>query len=107
MQRGQGLLGVTDADFCCGMRRPGDATEVSNRPTTSYDPNENNNQNKNQYTPHQHLRTHLRGPSYYYFVTFIDYPYHHFKKPYFSFNSKTRLSDQDICYHCFLFFYTT
>ncbi|XP_043481515.1 glutamate-gated chloride channel isoform X6 [Leptopilina heterotoma] len=57
----QGLLGVTDADFCCGMRWPGDATEVSNRSTTAYDPNENNNQNKNQYTQHELHRTHLRG----------------------------------------------
>ncbi|XP_043481584.1 glutamate-gated chloride channel isoform X14 [Leptopilina heterotoma] len=52
---------VQDADFCCGMRWPGDATEVSNRSTTAYDPNENNNQNKNQYTQHELHRTHLRG----------------------------------------------
>ncbi|XP_033215128.1 glutamate-gated chloride channel isoform X3 [Belonocnema kinseyi] len=52
---------VQDADFCCGMRWPGDAGEVSNRSTTFSDPNENNNQNKNQYTQHELHRTHLRG----------------------------------------------
>ncbi|XP_076295384.1 pH-sensitive chloride channel 1 isoform X8 [Lasioglossum baleicum] len=52
-----------DADFCCGMRWPGDATSLSNRSSTSSnDPkNQYKNQNNNHYTPHQHLRTHLRG----------------------------------------------
>ena len=63
---GKGLLGVTDADFCCGMRWPGDATGLSNRSSTSSnDPkNQYKNQNNNHYTSHQHLRTHLRGPSF-------------------------------------------
>ncbi|XP_076229105.1 pH-sensitive chloride channel 1 isoform X5 [Nomia melanderi] len=54
---------VQDADFCCGMRWPGDATSLSNRSSTSSnDPkNQYKNQNNNHYTPHQHLRTHLRG----------------------------------------------
>ncbi|XP_076759138.1 pH-sensitive chloride channel 1 isoform X2 [Xylocopa sonorina] len=52
-----------DADFCCGMRWPGDATGLSNRSSTSSnDPkNQYKNQNNNHYTSHQHLRTHLRG----------------------------------------------
>ncbi|XP_032682504.1 glutamate-gated chloride channel isoform X7 [Odontomachus brunneus] len=50
---------VQDADFCCGMRWPGDTTGLTNRSSTfSNDPK---NQNKNHYTPHQYLRTHLRG----------------------------------------------
>ncbi|XP_015183995.1 PREDICTED: glutamate-gated chloride channel isoform X1 [Polistes dominula] len=59
----QGLLGVTDADFCCGMQWPGDTTGLANRSSTfSNDPkNQNKNQNNIHYTPHQHLRTHLRG----------------------------------------------
>ncbi|KAL2712974.1 glutamate-gated chloride channel isoform X1 [Vespula squamosa] len=63
MRRGQGLLGVTDADFCCGMQWPGDTTGLTNRSSTfSNDPkNQNKNQNNIHYTPHQHLRTHLRG----------------------------------------------
>ncbi|XP_050484433.1 uncharacterized protein LOC126870609 isoform X23 [Bombus huntii] len=54
---------VQDADFCCGMRWPGDATGLSNRSSTSSnDPkNQYKNQNNNHYTSHQHLRTHLRG----------------------------------------------
>ncbi|XP_043266301.1 pH-sensitive chloride channel 1 isoform X16 [Colletes latitarsis] len=55
---------VQDADFCCGMRWPGDATSLSNRSSTSSnDPkNQYKNQNNNHYTSHQHLhRTHLRG----------------------------------------------
>ncbi|XP_076630138.1 pH-sensitive chloride channel 1 isoform X7 [Colletes latitarsis] len=57
-------FGFTDADFCCGMRWPGDATSLSNRSSTSSnDPkNQYKNQNNNHYTSHQHLhRTHLRG----------------------------------------------
>lgn len=62
------MLGVTDADFCCGMRRPGDAvehTESANISTASDAGagGHGKGQNKNHYTPHQHLRTHLRGPS--------------------------------------------
>ncbi|XP_076546882.1 pH-sensitive chloride channel 1 isoform X5 [Osmia lignaria lignaria] len=54
---------VQDADFCCGMRWPGDATGLSNRSSTSSnDPkNQYKNQNNNHYTSHRHLRTHLRG----------------------------------------------
>ncbi|XP_076395003.1 pH-sensitive chloride channel 1 isoform X3 [Megachile rotundata] len=54
---------VQDADFCCGMRWPGDATGSSNRSSTSSnDPkNQYKNQNNNHYTSRQHLRTHLRG----------------------------------------------
>lgn len=71
MRRGQGLLGVTDADFCCGMRWPGDATSLSNRSSTSSnDPkNQYKNQNNNHYTPHQHLRTHLRGPFFCFYIS--------------------------------------
>lgn len=73
MRRGQGLLGVTDADFCCGMRWPGDATGLSNRSSTSSnDPkNQYKNQNNNHYTSHQHLRTHLRGPSFSAFTSLV------------------------------------
>ncbi|XP_043285206.1 glutamate-gated chloride channel isoform X13 [Venturia canescens] len=53
---------VQDADFCCGLRWPGDTAGLTNRSTTPNDPNnQNKNQNNNHYTPHQHLRTHLRG----------------------------------------------
>ncbi|XP_025161681.1 glycine receptor subunit alpha-4 isoform X11 [Harpegnathos saltator] len=50
---------VQDAGFCCGMRWPGDTTGLTNRSSTfSNDPK---NLNNNHYTPHQYLRTHLRG----------------------------------------------
>lgn len=64
IRRAQGLLGVTDADFCCGMRWPGDTTGLTNQSSIfSNDPvNQNKNQNNNHYTPHQYLRTRLRGP---------------------------------------------
>ncbi|XP_024941285.1 glutamate-gated chloride channel isoform X4 [Cephus cinctus] len=52
---------VQDADFCCGLRWPGDATSLTNESTISNNPKQNKNQNNNHYTPHQHLRTHLRG----------------------------------------------
>ncbi|XP_044582537.1 glutamate-gated chloride channel isoform X3 [Cotesia glomerata] len=52
---------VQDADFCCGLRSPGDSTRPVNRSATLTDLTQNNNQNNNHYTPHQHLRTHLRG----------------------------------------------
>ncbi|XP_066582454.1 glutamate-gated chloride channel isoform X2 [Prorops nasuta] len=53
-----------DADFCCGMRWPGDTASLANQSLASHnDPKNqnNNNQNNNHYTPHQYLRTHLRG----------------------------------------------
>ncbi|XP_066582459.1 glutamate-gated chloride channel isoform X7 [Prorops nasuta] len=55
---------VQDADFCCGMRWPGDTASLANQSLASHnDPKNqnNNNQNNNHYTPHQYLRTHLRG----------------------------------------------
>ncbi|XP_053594671.1 glutamate-gated chloride channel isoform X3 [Microplitis demolitor] len=52
---------VQDADFCCGLRSPGDTSRPVNRSATFTDLTQNNNQNNNHYTPHQHLRTHLRG----------------------------------------------
>ncbi|XP_031777656.1 pH-sensitive chloride channel isoform X13 [Nasonia vitripennis] len=80
---------VQDADFCCGMRWPGDAAALeeaasasanissSSFPTSTSSSSssgsidgsqgvagvrQSKNQNKNHhYTPHQHLRTHLRG----------------------------------------------
>ncbi|OXU28774.1 hypothetical protein TSAR_006906, partial [Trichomalopsis sarcophagae] len=82
---------VQDADFCCGMRWPGDAAALeeaasaSANISSSFFPTstssssssssgsidgsqgvagvrQSKNQNKNHhYTPHQHLRTHLRG----------------------------------------------
>nr|XP_012224285.1 PREDICTED: glutamate-gated chloride channel isoform X2 [Linepithema humile] len=55
---------VQDADFCCGLRWPGDTTGLTNQSSIfSNDPeNQNKNQNNNHYTPpHQHHRTHLRG----------------------------------------------
>ncbi|XP_011304928.1 glutamate-gated chloride channel isoform X15 [Fopius arisanus] len=54
---------VQDADFCCGLRSPGDTIARTNESATPSDPkqNKNKNQNNNHYTPHQHLRTHLRG----------------------------------------------
>ncbi|EZA52797.1 Glutamate-gated chloride channel [Ooceraea biroi] len=51
---------VEDAAFCCGMRWPGDTTGLTNQ--SSVDSKyQNKNQNNNHYTPHQYLRTHLRG----------------------------------------------
>ncbi|XP_014471330.1 PREDICTED: glutamate-gated chloride channel isoform X4 [Dinoponera quadriceps] len=50
---------VQDADFCCGMRWPGDNTGLTNRSSTFF--NDPKNKNNNHYTPHQYLRTHLRG----------------------------------------------
>ncbi|XP_063988449.1 glycine receptor subunit alpha-2 isoform X3 [Diachasmimorpha longicaudata] len=52
---------VQDADFCCGLRSPGDTIGRTNQSATPSDPKQNKNQNNNHYTPHQHLRTHLRG----------------------------------------------
>ncbi|XP_034948058.1 glutamate-gated chloride channel isoform X3 [Chelonus insularis] len=52
---------VQDADFCCGLRSPGDTTSLTNRSAIPNDLKQNINQNNNHYTPHQHLRTHLRG----------------------------------------------
>lgn len=65
-RRAQGLLGVTDADFCCGMRWPGDTTGLTNQSSifSNDSKNQNKNQNNNNYTTHQYLRTHLRGPSF-------------------------------------------
>ncbi|XP_058808142.1 glutamate-gated chloride channel isoform X10 [Phymastichus coffea] len=54
---------VQDADFCCGMRRPGDALDAAASAATdgsSASP-ASPAKTKNIYTPHQHLRTHLRG----------------------------------------------
>jgi len=71
---GQGLLGVTDADFCCGMRWPGDTTGLTNQSSvdSSNDPeNQNKNQNNNHYTPHQYLRTHLRGPFFNFYLLLL------------------------------------
>lgn len=64
-RRAQGLLGVTDADFCCGMRWPGDIGLTNQSSISSNDSkNQNKNQNNNHYTSHQYLRPHLRGPSF-------------------------------------------
>ncbi|XP_029157188.1 glutamate-gated chloride channel isoform X3 [Nylanderia fulva] len=54
---------VEDADFCCGMRWPGDTTGLTNQSSIFSNDlqNQNKNQNKNHYTSHQYLRTHLRG----------------------------------------------
>ncbi|XP_012534335.1 glutamate-gated chloride channel isoform X3 [Monomorium pharaonis] len=53
---------VQDADFCCGMRWPGDTTGLTNQSSISNDSkNQNKNQNNNHNTSHQYLRTHLRG----------------------------------------------
>ncbi|XP_071563672.1 pH-sensitive chloride channel 1 isoform X4 [Temnothorax nylanderi] len=54
---------VQDADFCCGMRWPGDTTGLTNQSSISSidSKNQNKNQNNNHYTSHQNLRTHLRG----------------------------------------------
>ncbi|XP_025268693.1 glutamate-gated chloride channel isoform X9 [Camponotus floridanus] len=59
----QELLGVTDADFCCGMRWPGDTTGLTNQSSIFSNnlENQNKNQNNNHYSSHQYLRTHLRG----------------------------------------------
>ncbi|XP_025990973.1 glutamate-gated chloride channel isoform X2 [Solenopsis invicta] len=52
---------VQDADFCCGMRWPGDTTDLTNQSSISNDSKtQNKNQNYNNYTS-QYLRTHLRG----------------------------------------------
>ncbi|XP_044017463.1 glutamate-gated chloride channel-like isoform X3 [Aphidius gifuensis] len=59
-----------DADFCCGMRSPGDASILSNEPPSSSSSSSSSSpshvkllqtQNNSHYTPHQHLRTHLSG----------------------------------------------
>ncbi|XP_020300470.1 glutamate-gated chloride channel isoform X4 [Pseudomyrmex gracilis] len=54
---------VQDADFCCGMRWPGDTTGLTNQSSIFFNNpvNQNKNQNNNHYTPHQYLRNHLRG----------------------------------------------
>ncbi|XP_024868262.1 glutamate-gated chloride channel isoform X9 [Temnothorax curvispinosus] len=54
---------VQDADFCCGMRWPGDTTGLTNQSSISSidSKNQYKNQNNNHYTSHQNLRTHLRG----------------------------------------------
>ncbi|XP_044017470.1 glutamate-gated chloride channel-like isoform X9 [Aphidius gifuensis] len=61
---------VQDADFCCGMRSPGDASILSNEPPSSSSSSSSSSpshvkllqtQNNSHYTPHQHLRTHLSG----------------------------------------------
>ncbi|XP_023317118.1 glutamate-gated chloride channel isoform X9 [Trichogramma pretiosum] len=66
---------VQDADFCCGMHWPGDSDSDSSNEAShnrSAGPvyfddasigllHKNKNQYKYHYTPHQHLRTHLRG----------------------------------------------
>ncbi|XP_072766179.1 pH-sensitive chloride channel 1 isoform X3 [Anoplolepis gracilipes] len=54
---------VQDADFCCGMRWPGDTTGLTNQSSIFSNDleNQNKNQNNNHYTSHQYLRTHLRG----------------------------------------------
>ncbi|KAL6445471.1 hypothetical protein ACFW04_000806 [Cataglyphis niger] len=54
---------VQDADFCCGMKRPGDSTGLTNQSSIFSNDleNQNKNQNNNHYTSHQYLRTHLRG----------------------------------------------
>ncbi|XP_029675721.1 glutamate-gated chloride channel isoform X17 [Formica exsecta] len=54
---------VQDADFCCGMRRPGDSTGLTNQSSIFSNDleNQNKNQNNNHYTSHQYLRTYLRG----------------------------------------------
>ncbi|XP_024868257.1 glutamate-gated chloride channel-like isoform X4 [Temnothorax curvispinosus] len=57
------LLTPRHADFCCGMRWPGDTTGLTNQSSISSidSKNQYKNQNNNHYTSHQNLRTHLRG----------------------------------------------
>jgi hypothetical protein len=56
------------------MRWPGDITGLTNQSSvdSSNDPeNQNKNQNNNHYTPHQYLRTHLRGPFFNFYLLLL------------------------------------